>query len=457
MDSYAGLEDETGNDELEQLWGNNSNDNAATLTQIQEKFASLDPEMRNTSFGKFISQYVNKEIDFKSGEVVETPEAASIMPGADDEELEQIYADEKEFHNWLDEYAEPQPNDTGEEPEEYEQEFGNIFYQSPGTLEYEYSHDNPYDGQTQNFDTGLQLFQQGQIRETILALEAEVKQNPQNSKAWKLLGQCHTEFDDDQKGIAAFQQAVTIDPTDLQSLVNLGVSYTNEAEKLPAVNCLRAWLESNPKYREVYERESQGFDVTDFNPLAPDLYNRMIDLLVKADYINSGNPDPDIQAVLGVLFNMTEEYEKAIECFRRALDSRPNDYSLWNKLGATIANSNTIIPNEERNAPEVQALINTRNEQSIECYFRALRSRSNYVRALVNVAVSLANSKSYHESARYYLMALSKNPEVERIWYLLGRVFGDMNRNDLVNKTMTRNVDLFRDEFNLETSPITNE
>jgi len=46
-------------------------------------------------------------------------------------------------------------------------------------------------------------FKRGLLTEAALALEAEVRANPGNAEAWRLLGTVHAENDDDNQAIAA--------------------------------------------------------------------------------------------------------------------------------------------------------------------------------------------------------------------------------------------------------------
>lgn len=76
--------------------------------------------------------------------------------------------------------------------------------------------------------------------------------------------------------------------------------------------------------------------------------------------------DADLHTVLGVLYNLSREYDDATESFVTALELRPYDYSLWNKLGATQANS----------AQGADAILAYQQVGSFILYFRCVKGFS---------------------------------------------------------------------------------
>ena len=63
---------------------------------------------------------------------------------------------------------------------------------------------NPYVGHPNPLKEGQELFRKGLLSEAVLALEAEVLKNPENSEGWRLLGIANAENDDDQQVILLF-------------------------------------------------------------------------------------------------------------------------------------------------------------------------------------------------------------------------------------------------------------
>lgn len=74
-----------------------------------------------------------------------------------------------------------------------------------------------------------------------------------------------------------------------------------------------------------------------YNNADTNFYHKVARLFTEASQISP--EDADIHVVLGVLYNLSREYDKAISSLETALKLKPQDYSLWNKLGATQANS----------------------------------------------------------------------------------------------------------------------
>jgi hypothetical protein len=91
----------------------------------------------------------------------------------------------------------------------------------------------------------------------------------------------------------------------------LAVSYTNESLEEAALYALERWIRL--AYPEAYTN----------NPKSSYSHDYVTDLYLSV--VKQGNAihDADIQVGLGVLFNLSYDHAKAADCFRMALQLRP--------------------------------------------------------------------------------------------------------------------------------------
>ncbi|ETO35826.1 hypothetical protein RFI_01236 [Reticulomyxa filosa] len=209
------------------------------------------------------------------------------------------------------------------------------------------------------------------------------------------------------------------DPYDLDALLALGVSFTNQIAFATALKYLREWIVSHPEYSSLAQQTKQSMHLHQE-------CKQVVELFENATKINPD--DPDLHSVLGVLFNITSEYDLAELHFKKALQQRPNDPTLWNKLGATQANGQKC-------------------HLAVSAYSKALQLKPNYVRALSNLGISFANQKMHREACQSYLASLRLNPHAESIWDYLTMSLLYLGREDLMLLTQQRDVSQFEKHF----------
>ncbi|KAI9316480.1 hypothetical protein BX666DRAFT_2019503 [Dichotomocladium elegans] len=304
--------------------------------------------------------------------------------------------------------------------------------------QYNYAADNPYLVNP----AALAQPHQSTLAQTILTLEAKTQLNPSDAGSWQELGLRQQENERDGAAIAALSRAVNLNPSMLDSWLGLAVSYTNENCRLEALEALEQWIQNNPKYKHLATDER--------SLLKHNRHGYVTNLFLDAAR-SQAELDAEVQVGLGILFNVSEEYSKAIDCFKAALQSRPHDYLLWNKLGATLANSRDTAG-------------------AIDAYFNALEINPSYVRARYNLAVSCINLGQHREAAEHLLTCLAiqqtndtQQPQLmvdeqgkrvpiqsgmgDNVWDSLRLLMIKMNRQDLAEQCDKRSLDSFHGEF----------
>ncbi|KAF8757025.1 Tetratricopeptide repeat [Rhizoctonia solani] len=188
---------------------------------------------------------------------------------------------------------------------------------------YQFQKNNPYLNETRmhamhKHGAGLQQNRHGS--QSVLEHEAIVQRDPTNAQAWLALG------------------AVLQDPSCMPAYLALAVSYANEGDRVSVHRAIGDWMTGRgAKVRKVGGLGELG--VMEGVASVDEVHNEYISGLLNMARQSSDEIDADIQIALGILLNTMEDYSKAQDCFRTALAVRPDDWLLFNRVGATLANS----------------------------------------------------------------------------------------------------------------------
>ncbi|XP_051803435.1 PEX5-related protein isoform X2 [Acanthochromis polyacanthus] len=323
---------------------------------------------------------------------------------------------------------------------------------SPHEKGYYFHTDNPYKDLPNAFEEGLKKSREGDLPNAVLLLEAAVLQDPHDSEAWQVLGTTQAENENEQAAIVSLQRCLELHPNNLLALMALAVSLTNTGMRNDACEALLRWLRHNPKYKHQLKGKNHLMGSPNSQRRMSHALNmgrhdssllpEVKELFLEAAQHNSDSIDPDLQTGLGVLYNLSGEFNKAVEAFNTALSVRPEDYLLWNRLGATLANGD-------------------RSEEAVEAYTRALELQPGFIRSRYNLGISCINLGAHREAASNFLTALSlqrksrsrqQNHQVMsgNIWAALRIALSMMDQPELFQAANIGDLDLLMRAFNLD-------
>ncbi|XP_052856282.1 peroxisomal targeting signal 1 receptor [Drosophila gunungcola] len=319
--------------------------------------------------------------------------------------------------------------------------------------EYEFAEENPMSELENAFEKGKKYLAKGDIPSAVLCFEVAAKKQPERPEVWQLLGTSQAENEMDPQGIAALKRAYDLQPDNQQVLMALAVCYTNEGLQNNAVRMLCSWLAVHPKYQHLVaahpELQIEGTSLAS-SLIGPSKLRDLQQIYLEAVRLHPAEVDADVQEALGVLYNLSGEFDKAVDCYQSALQVDPQNAKTWNRLGASLANG-------------------SRSVEAVEAYQQALQLQPGFIRVRYNVGVCCMNLKAYKEAVEHLLTALTmqahtnaarelpnaamattssgQNQMSESIWSTVKMVISLMGRSDLQGHVSDRNLAALNEAF----------
>ncbi|XP_034653636.1 peroxisomal targeting signal 1 receptor [Drosophila subobscura] len=319
--------------------------------------------------------------------------------------------------------------------------------------EYEFAEENPMSELENAFEKGKEYLTKGDIPSAVLCFEVAAKKEPERAEIWQLLGTSQAENEMDPQSISALKRALELQPENREVLMALAVCYTNEGLQNNAVKMLSNWLAANPKYQHLIaahpELQFEGTSLAS-SLIGASKLRDLQQIYLEAVRLHPAEVDADVQEALGVLYNLSGEFDKAVDCYQAALQKDPQNAKTWNRLGASLANG-------------------SRSVEAVEAYQHALRLQPGFIRVRYNVGVCCMNLKAYKEAVEHLLTALTmqahtnaarelpnaameatsggQNQMSESIWSTVKMVISLMGRSDLQGHVSDRNLAALNEAF----------
>ncbi len=215
------------------------------------------------------------------------------------------------------------------------------------------------------------------------AYKAIVEIEPQEKKGWINLGLTSKELAKYTRSthalkssIDAFEQALGIDPNNVEVWIELGSNYN------------KTWA----RWDDYEERVQQGIDA----------YRQALSLEPQNSQAWSG---------LGKIYDGAGQLEKAIDAYRQASKHNPENALIWYELGRLYGSSRIGQLNK-----------------AIEVLQRSLKLDPDSSRAWGILGTTYQDSGKYTEAIEAYQQALRINPRKILTWRFLGDAYADVNQ-----------------------------
>lgn len=300
------------------------------------------------------------------------------------------------------------------------------------------------------------------LNQIVLAIQAQqfqeaanlcrqvLQQNPQNGKVWHLFGVTYYSAGEIKQAIAAYENALKIDPHQPQTHNNLAIALAQSDRPTEALKHYQQAIALAPDYTESYYNLAKTYKTLGNLDLALQNYQQALHL--NPDYSqarqNLGNlyleqgeynsaivelkqviaqvrDRASIHHSLAFCYHQKNERKEAISHYKKALDLNPQYISIYANLASLLHQENQVeqaiphyktalshAPNSPKLHHDLAVALGAQKqlEAATDHYYRSLELEPNSPEAHNNLGVALSQQEKFEEAIAEYHRALELNP-----------------------------------------------
>ena len=274
----------------------------------------------------------------------------------------------------------------------------------------------------------------GIFREAEKSWKKVLQIDNENVEAWNNLGVLYRKHGDDEKALAAFQEAAERAPDRADIPFNIGNLYKATDDYENAVAYYNKAIEIDPEYAPAFNNLGTLYESRKERNKALEVFRRGL---------SADSGDASLRFNMGLVYQEEEHWEEARDAFDTALKKRPGWVPGLNNLGIVLQELGkedeaartfrTLLDIEPEN---VVALNNLgvaydhlgRTEDARKCYKKALKSEPEYIKAALNLHDSYQEKKELNEALEEINKQITLHPRDPEIRIRMARTLMGLKR-----------------------------
>ena len=245
------------------------------------------------------------------------------------------------------------------------------------------------------FELGIRELDSGNIEKAIEAFLKAIEADPCDPRPYNNLGIAYELAGNFNKAREAYEKAIEINPHNPSTLNNLAGLSLLDGQPDEAVRLYESAISSDPLYIEPYLNIARMFmEINAFNMAEP--YIRKI-LEINPENIEANN-------IMGIITNLTDRSEEAINHFQAALKTDANQASIFSNLGTAFRGIGD-------------------SKRAIIAFEKAAELNPYNITALNNLGVLYRETGNFEKAEYLFLHSIDMFPENPFPYYNLAELF----------------------------------